>query len=156
MTRSITQGGDMLTNALKSYFKLSDEDAEAGKAVLDLSVLTDETPKENPPLRVVQQHVDDLIREVRRSLNYFQSQQAEGQQSNSVEAVYLTGGGALMPGLATYMGHKLGIRTQNLGVFDNPRITYAGTEELNNGTELATVVGLAMRAHLKAEAKKAA
>ena len=95
MTRSIPHGAQMLTEALKGYFKLSDEDAEAGKAQLDIAELIEEAkPRENPPLRVIQPHVDDLVREIRRSLNYFQSQLSEGHQNKSVETLLLTGGGA--------------------------------------------------------------
>ncbi|HZH98708.1 MAG TPA: type IV pilus assembly protein PilM, partial [Fimbriimonadaceae bacterium] len=90
MTRIIPQGSQMFTDALKNYFKLNEEDAESGKAQLDMSeLIRDDAPKENPPLRVVQPHLDDLIREVRRSLNYFQSQQTEASQSKQVDAVLL-------------------------------------------------------------------
>src|SRR5205814_9217517 len=78
MSRTIPNGGHTLTDALKNYFKLSEEDAESGKSQLDFRDLTQEVvPRENPPLRVLQPHVDDLVREIRRSLNYYQSQQQD-------------------------------------------------------------------------------
>ncbi len=157
MTRSISQGGQLLTEALKKYFRMSDEEAENGKSQLDISLLVDEaSPKENPPLRVVQPHIDDLIREIRRSLNYFQSQQSEGDQNKTVEAILLTGGGAKLPGLAEYMAHKLGISTIAAGVFDNPRFTFSGHEEWGAGAELSIATGLAMRSFVKAEKMKVA
>src|SRR5262249_19415018 len=92
MTRTIPHGAQMLTEALKSYFKLSDEDAENGKAALDIrELIEDSKPKENPPLRVIQPHVDDLVREIRRSLNYFQSQLSESSQGKPVQTLLLTG-----------------------------------------------------------------
>lgn len=144
MARSLPQGGRTMTDALKNYFKLSDEDAESGKAQLDIAELAQEVgPKENPPIRVVQPHIDDLIREVRRSLNYFQSQAQEGGPK-SVDAVVLAGGGAKMAGLADYFSHKLGIPASSVGVLDNPRFS-GGLEEAEHGFDLAVASGLAMR-----------
>jgi type IV pilus assembly protein PilM len=151
MTRTIPQGGRVLTEALQNYFKLSEADAETGKSQLDVSLLSDDlTPRENPPLRIIQPHVDDLIREIRRSLNYFQSQQTEGQQAVSVETILIAGGGSKLPGMAEYMAHKLGIATISAGVFDNPRFIYTGGEDFGAGSELGVATGLAMRAHVKA------
>jgi type IV pilus assembly protein PilM len=149
MTRSIPQGADTLTQALKSYFKLSDEDAESGKAQLDLRELLEEgKPKENPPLRVLQPHVDDLVREIRRSLNYYQSQQQEGS-AKQIDHILLTGGGAKLSGLADYFSHKLSIPTTLHDVFANPRFShYADAEQ--SGLELSVASGLAMRAFAKA------
>jgi len=150
MTRSIPNGGQALTEALKSYFKLSDADAETGKAQLDFTdLITEGAPKENPPLRVLQPHVDDLVREIRRSLNYFQSQQAEGQQQVHVDRVILTGGGSNLNGLPEYVEHKLTVRTVRVGVFDNPRFTHSSpTEEV--GRDMTVASGLAMRGYAKA------
>ncbi len=149
MTRSIPQGADTLTQALKSYFKLSDEDAESGKAQLDLrELLEDGKPKENPPLRVLQPHVDDLVREIRRSLNYYQSQQQEGA-AKQIDQILLTGGGAKLSGLAEYFGHKLSIPTDLQDVFSNPRFAHFGDVD-ESGLDLSVASGLAMRAHAKA------
>lgn len=146
MARTLTQGGHTLTEAIKGYFKLADEDAEAGKAQLDLAELIQEQPRENPPLRVVQPHVDDLIREVRRSLNYYQAQGAEGgQAARTVDAVILSGGGSKMPGMADYFSHKLGMPCISLGVYENNRIIGPVAIEGDPGLELAVVSGLAMR-----------
>lgn len=149
MTRTIPGGGQVLTESLKSYFKLTDEDAESGKGQLDVSQLIEGEPKENPPLRVIQPHVDDLIREIRRSLNYHQSQLAESTADNQVSVLVLTGGGARLLGLAAYMEHKLGLKTLAAGVFDNPRFINT-TSRPDAGHDLSVAVGLAMRSHSKA------
>jgi len=149
MTRTIPQGGQTLTEALKQYFNLSSDDAEEGKAALDFSALIDDKPAENPPLRVLQPHVDDLIREIRRSLNYYQSQHADAGASQVTQLLVL-GGAAKMKGIAEYIAHKLGVEVFSIGIFDNPRITYAGMEDIGNGLELAVAGGLAMRAYAKA------
>ncbi|MEQ1934685.1 MAG: type IV pilus assembly protein PilM [Fimbriimonadaceae bacterium] len=150
MARSLPHGGQTLTEALKTYFRLSTEDAESGKAQLDLRELTDDTPKENPPLRVVQPHIDDLVREIRRSLNYFQSGGAEGgPQGKAVETVVLCGGGSKLPGIAEYLSHKLGMPAVSLGIYDNTAFT-SWDEESGKGLELGVVAGLALRPFAKA------
>ena len=144
MSRTIPNGGHMLTDALKNYFKLSEEDAESGKAQLDFRELTnDVVPRENPPLRVLQPHVDDLVREIRRSLNYYQSQQQDAAKG-TVDALLLTGGGTKLTGLTEYVGHKLGIETYSLDVFGNPRFLHSWEEA--SGLDLSVATGLAMRA----------
>lgn len=151
MTRTIPQAGSTLTEALKSYFKLSDEDAEQGKTQLDLNLLLqDAKPNENPPLRVIQPFLDDQIREIRRSLNYYQSQQTEAGQGNQVTKLVLCGGGAGLTGFGNYVEQKMGIETSCIGVFDNPRFAYTGGEEAGPGLDLAVASGLAMRPFAKA------
>jgi len=146
MTRSIPNGGKTLTEALKSYFKLGDDDAEAGKRQLDVSELSDEAKvKENPPLRVLQSHLDDLVREIRRSLNYYQSQQTDAA-SNQVSRVLITGGGAKLPGITQYLAHKLQLPAMSAGVLANPRFAHSGPPE-EGGLDLAVASGLAMRTH---------
>ncbi|HVL39007.1 MAG TPA: type IV pilus assembly protein PilM [Fimbriimonadaceae bacterium] len=151
MTRSIPQGGHTLTEALKAYFKLSYEDAESGKAQLDMTeLIQDGGPIENPPLRVLQPHIDDLIREIRRSLNYYQSQQNEGAQANPVNKILLAGGGAKMLGMAQYVAHKLALETKASGVFENPLFSHSGFGDVGAGLDLAVASGLAMRTQGKA------
>jgi type IV pilus assembly protein PilM len=143
MSRTIPNGGNMLTDALKNYFKLSPEDAESGKAQLDFRELTNDViPRENPPLRVLQPHVDDLVREVRRSLNYYQSQHQDAQ-NGTVDALLITGGGAKLMGLTEYIAHKLGIETMSLDIHENPRFLHRSED---SGLDLSVATGLAMRA----------
>lgn len=150
MNRTIPYGGETLTEALMTYFKLSAEDAEAGKAQLDLGLLMDEEEDpDSPPLRVVQPHVDDLIREVRRSLNYFQSQAAEGEPARKVEAILLSGGGSKLPGIDVYFEHKLGLPVTLSGMFDNPLILAEEKPE-PHGLDFSVAGGLAMRSGSKA------
>lgn len=150
MTRSIPQAGNTFTSALANYFKLSKEDAEKGKSQLDLSQLIDaKGAVENPPLRVLQPHVDDLLREIRRSLNYYQSQQADQSKSAPVSKVILSGGSANLKGLAEYMSHKLDLKAVATGVYDCSKFA-ASTDTEGHGYEIAVASGLALRAFSKA------
>jgi type IV pilus assembly protein PilM len=150
MARSIPLGSAALSEALKSYFKLSDEDAESGKAQLDLRELLEDGGKENPPLKVVQPHLDDLVRELRRSLNYYQSMQTENTGSKNISTVLLTGGGAKMEGLAEYIGQKLSLPVVSVGVLDNERFSLSTLSEFGRGLDIAVASGLAMRTYGKA------
>ena len=146
MTRSIPNGGKTLTEALKNYFKLNDDDAESGKRQLDVADLLDEAKiKENPPLRVLQSHLDDLVREIRRSLNYYQSQQTDASQ-NPVSRVLVTGGGAKLAGVTQYLSHKLQLPAFSAGVLSNPKFLHSGPPE-ESGLDLSVASGLAMRIH---------
>jgi len=137
LTRYIPIAGETLTAALKGYFHFSEEEVSHIKRSLNLAeLLQTGTPQENPPLRLVQPILDELIREIRRSLNYYQSQvQAntkifsptqQGTPENKIlktheggiETLVLTGGGVLMQGIATYFEHRLGIPTQLFNPFE--------------------------------------
>lgn len=148
MTRSMPNGANTFTEALKNYFKLTNEDAEAGKEQLDLTQLLSDAPMEAPPLRVIQPHVDDLVREIRRSINYFQSQQTDGG-AKTVDSLIVCGGGAKLPGLTEYIAKKLSMEAVSTGVFDNPKFSSLTAEE-TRGLELAVASGLAMRSFPKA------
>jgi type IV pilus assembly protein PilM len=150
MHRSIPHGGRLLTEALSAQFGLSPEEAEEGKGTLDVAELVGgPQPPENPPLRVVLPHLEDLVREIRRSVNYFQSQQPEGAPGRQVQRLLLTGGGARLKGLDLYLDHRLGIPVIEAGLFDNPRFVGATAEE-GRGVDLGVAAGLALRAHARA------
>lgn len=150
LTRSIPIAGKQLTRALENYFKLSNEEAEKGKQTISFDSLVDNTgPMENPPLRIIQPLVDELIREIRRSLNYYHSQ-LPGQSANkSVNQILLTGGTSLMKGLGNYISNRLGIPVLSPNFLDNPRFRVSTFEPNDSPKMLAVAVGLAMRAHEK-------
>ncbi|MEI7575705.1 MAG: type IV pilus assembly protein PilM [Armatimonadota bacterium] len=151
MNRTMPSGGNTLTEALKQAFKLETVDAEAGKTVLDMRELLAGSVVENPPLKVMASQVDDLVREIRRSLNYLQTQnqQAEGTPPVEIKEIILTGGGAKLRGLDAYLSAKLGLNVHALGAFDNRNIiSLTGTED--SGLDLTIAVGLAIRGQLKA------
>lgn len=147
LTRFIPIASGTLTAALKGYFNYTEEEAEQIKRTLNLAdLLNTGQPQENPPLRLIQPIIDELIREIRRSLNYYQSQyQASGAQGR-IERLYLHGGGALMAGVETYFEQKLGIPTQVLDPFAGDAITAVGVhpEQLESASRWATVLGASL------------
>jgi len=145
LTRSIPIGGTALTDALRNYFKMNVDEAESGKRSLDLTELIKSGPQENPPLRVIQPIVDELVREIRRSLNYFQSQQNEAGQPAQVTHLMFSGGGALLKGFPEYICHRLNMTPVVPNLFENPRFVYAGHEPPADAGAYAVAIGLAMR-----------
>ncbi|MCS6918807.1 MAG: type IV pilus assembly protein PilM [Fimbriimonadales bacterium] len=147
LTRFIPIASGTLSAALKGYFNYTEEEAEQIKRGLNLAeLLQTGQPQENPPLRLIQPIVDELIREIRRSLNYYQSQyQASGAQGR-IERLYLHGGGALMQGAAAYFEQKLGIPTEVLDPFAGDAIVAVGVhpEQLNSAARWAVALGAAL------------
>lgn len=150
MTRTVQNGAANLTEALRTFFDLTPEDAEQGKAQLDIAELLEEKPRENPPLRVLHPYIDEIVREVRRSINYYESQQVDGQTPAPVSTIVITGGGARLNGLDKYLADKLGLDVVTSGVFDNPRVSNETPNDFGTGAELAVASGLAMRPWIKA------
>lgn len=145
LTRSIPIGGNSLTTALESYFKLSPHEAEDGKRSLNLAPLTSGAPMENAPLRVIQPLIDELVREIRRSLNYYQSQNSDQPGGGKVERLVIVGGGSLLGGLPEYFGSKLGLEVSSPSFLENPKFHFDGTEPPMDPRALAIAVGLGMR-----------
>lgn len=146
MTRTISQGnGSEFTEALRTFFDLSEEDAETGKSLLNVAELLDSKPTDNPPLRVLHPRLEELVREIRRSINYYESQQVDGQQPMPVTSIVLTGGGAKLQGIDRYLSEKLGLPVTNLGIFSSPHFANCTPHEFGAGLDLSVAGGLAIR-----------
>lgn len=149
ITRSFPTGGQALSDELKRKFNLNDDDAELGKAQLDVKLLLNpDSVQDNPPLKVISTQLEDMVREIRRSLNYFQSQQNDGGEARQIDKVYLTGGGANMEGLADFLSNRLNVEVEARGIFANPRIL-PPDPTFGAGREIAVASGLALRSYGK-------
>ncbi|MCS7190417.1 MAG: type IV pilus assembly protein PilM, partial [Fimbriimonadales bacterium] len=147
LTRYIPIASNTFTAAFKGYFHYTDDEAEAVKRRLNLSdLLQHGQPQENPPLRLIQPIIDELIREIRRSLNYYQSQYHAQAGRGQIERLFLYGGGAQMQGIAAYFEHKLGIPTQVLDPFSSTVIQPVNVhpEQLAAGACWVNVLGTAL------------
>ncbi len=139
LTRSIGIAGDQFTNALKTENKCTWDEAEQIKHIVDMSALLnpEADPEATKTARAVQPVLDEIMREVRRSTNYFRSQVNEGSISlpsqvlaesepgrgaglANVSRLIITGGSALLMGLERYMSARLGMPVEIWNAFDNP------------------------------------
>ena len=151
VTRSIPIGGNALTSSVASMLNVPVEEAEEQKRMIDLSPSDDPDDysgmaASDPARQVALPFVDELIRELRRSVIYFQSQAAEAGMAVAVEQLVLVGGGTQLPGLASYLGDRLGM---NVAALD-PLMNGQGAPQMEEtwsgrGPELAVAMGLALK-----------
>jgi type IV pilus assembly protein PilM len=162
LTRNIPIAGDSFTNAIKSLTGGSFEDAErqkyemAGRGLLDQASVAEE---ESRIWRVVQPLVDELIREIRRSIHYYQSQFPEGSPESVVSKVILTGGTARISGMDEYMSSKLNVPTSVADIFKQSAISPGQLPPefvAEHGLVLAVGAGLAVKELIPDSKQKAA
>jgi type IV pilus assembly protein PilM len=147
VTRSIPIGGNALTQSIASAANVDAAQAEELKRRLDVTWPAPEPTEsrfadaEIPGLRQAQQVVgpflEEILREIRRSVNYFQSQMGTEDPEAFVGRLVLTGGTAKLTGLASYLEAKLNVPVAMLDPF-------AGELQMKN------VVGLAAAEHVRA------
>jgi type IV pilus assembly protein PilM len=151
LTRNIPIAGDGFTNAIKSLTGATFEEAEKMKLEMTAEhpldqLATGETNNHN--WKAVQPLLDELIREIRRSINYYHSQFPEGSVEAFVSKVILTGGTAQTPGMDAYISSKLGIATEVADVFKDTAISIGtATQSVvdEHGPVLAVGSGLALK-----------
>lgn len=103
-TRTITTGGDTLTRSLTSSLQLELGQAEAYKKTYGLT----ENQLEGKIANALQPIIDILIRELRRTINFYQSQ-ADG---NNITSIIISGGSANLPGLTSKLSQDLSLEVQ--------------------------------------------
>ncbi len=146
LTRSIPMGGAMLTQAIVSAANVTVDAAETLKEQLDLqpappggfrgegSGVSDDsasdgfaglTPDPRPPtpglemaMQVTMPFLDEILREVRRSLNFYHSQFPEGASQANVNRLLLCGGTARLRGLAGFLEERLSVPVAVLDLFN--------------------------------------
>ncbi|MDR3710427.1 MAG: type IV pilus assembly protein PilM [Capsulimonadaceae bacterium] len=141
LSRNIAIAGNQFTNALKSESKCTWEEAEQIKSTADMSALLnpEADPEATKVARCVQPVLDEVMREVRRSTNFFRSQVNEGSIGlpsqviaesapghgvglANISRLIVTGGSASLMGLERYMSARLGMPVEIWNAFDNPRL----------------------------------
>jgi len=128
LTRNIPIAGHGFTNAIKNLAACSFEEAEQMKLQMTsehpLDTLSEAEP-DNKSWRVVQPLIDELIREIKRSVNFYHSRFPEGETESFVSRVILTGGSTRMRGIDRYIASKLGIQTEIAQVFTESAVSIA-------------------------------
>jgi type IV pilus assembly protein PilM len=145
LTRNISLAGDHFTNAIKNAKSCTFDVAEQIKQSVDMSALLspDSSADDQAMAKMVQPTLDELLREVRRSINYYQSQVAEGSlalptdnkssnadgaaagrgpSAGTVSKLVITGGSALLKGLRSYMEVRLGTTIEHWNIFEKSSI----------------------------------
>jgi len=158
LTRNIPIAGDSFTNAIKGLTGATFEEAEKMKIEMAAACPLDQLSagqNDNRNWKVVQPLLDELIRELRRSINYYHQQFPEGNVDALVSKIVLTGGSARMPGMDAYISAKLNIDAELADVFGQTAIETVGVPReflREHGPVLPVGTGLALK-ELIAEAK---
>ncbi|MFN2488482.1 MAG: type IV pilus assembly protein PilM [Actinomycetota bacterium] len=134
--RILLLGGDDPTAALAEHLGIAFDEAEALKFDLGRGVGSAESQ------RVLRERVNNLVEEIRGSLDYYSSQ----EDSEPLASVIVTGGGSLTPGLVTQLEQTLRVPVQRATPLADLDVSKSGlTEEQVAQIEpvIATAVGLA-------------
>ncbi len=151
LTRSIPIAGDTFTDALKNQLRLEISEAEARKREADmLALVNGESASDSELARILQSSVDELLREIRRSVNYYQSQQTDSAPAAgaALTEILLIGGSAQLKGLAPYMTARLGTPVRLCDPFETPYLESTPEAEewlREQGPQLGTALGLAIK-----------
>lgn len=161
LTRNIPIAGDSFTNAIKSLTGGTYEEAEQMKLELTRACPLDRIGSEQPEnktWKVVQPLLDELIREIKRSINYYHSQFPEGNVESFVGKMILTGGSARIPGMDAFISSKLNIPAVIADVFRQSALGLEGPTAdfaAEHSPVLTVGTGLALK-ELVLEAKQKA
>ena len=149
LIRFIPISGDTFTDAIKNQLRLEAAEAETRKAEADMSVLITGAgePQQVELARILQTTIDELLREIRRSINFYQSQLEEDAPPPLAE-IMLIGGTSQIPGLAPYMTARLGTDTRVVDPFDTTLLEMSSEAEewlRDQGSHLGVALGLAVK-----------
>ena len=63
--------------------------------------------------------MDDFTRELRLSINYYQTHYQDSAEQTSIDEVLLTGGGSMLPNVDSYLSRALGVPATLVNVFEH-------------------------------------
>lgn len=139
-TRDFALGGNTVTESIAASLGVSFEEAEKAK----LEGWGEDPPSRELFLQGLISHADVICSEIDRSIDYFRS--TFGQ--DNITRVILSGGGALIPGMAGDMERRLGVETELMNPFKKIQIDKKAIESgpvETTGALAAVAVGLALR-----------
>lgn len=141
LTRSIDLGGNAISRSIAKSLNIRIERAQQFKKDFGLKGGVPSGALEERVPSAILSILDEIVREIRQACNLFYN-----KGGRRIEKVILTGGGAKLTGLSTYLNSLLGVPVY-LG---NPWARVLYPEELKPllldlGPDFAGAVGLAMR-----------
>ncbi len=135
-SRSISLGGDVLTQGLVEKFGVDASQAEALKREQGLS-------GKAKVLEALGPEVDRLIVEIQRSVDYYRAQSRDG----ALERMLLAGGTPLMPGFVEYISSFFDAKVSLFNPFEGMDCGTVGPDLEQVAPRYASSVGLALRGH---------
>jgi type IV pilus assembly protein PilM len=162
LTRTIPIAGNAFTEAIKNALDVDEAEANQVKENAMQLVLSEEEratldPAAQQASRAVEPLLDELIREVRRSLAYHDYQQQSPDASAGelgASQILLSGGSAKLPGVENYFRAQLGVPVRVVRVFTSSIPAGLNRTYLeSHAPSLLVGAGLALREPLQARQK---
>lgn len=153
LTRSVPIAGDHFTETLKNNLRVDALEAARLKTEVDLNVLVQGTPADPTTqeearlmdaVRGVQGTLDELLREVRRSINFYQSQLGEGVAQQTLVEIILSGGTSKIKGMDAYVTARLATKTRVGDPLESGSPFMASPESADWLAEQAPQLGVAL------------
>lgn len=139
--RMIPAGGEDVTRALMTRLDMSDDQAEAFKAIRGVGLTPATTEVEHTGGEVIRNATHELLSSIRNTLQYY----ATLRPTQPLQAIALTGGGSHLPGLAQTLGESMRLQViapSALSTVDvSKQVQRSGPERLENMT---VALGLAL------------
>lgn len=165
LTRTIPIAGDAFTEAIKNALDIDATEANQLKESAMQVVSSEEDratldPAAQQASRAVEPLLDELIREVRRSLAYHDYQQQSpdaGAGELGVSRILLSGGSAKLPRVHEYFQAQLGVPVEIASVFGNSKLGARGVNEdylKSHAPTLLVSTGLALRGLLQKQQRR--
>jgi type IV pilus assembly protein PilM len=165
LSRMIPIAGNAFTESIKNALEVDADEANRIKETATQVVLSEEEratldPSAQQASRAIEPLLDELIREVRRSLAYHDYQQQSpdaGAGELGVNQILLSGGGAKLPRIHEYFQAQLGVPVSVLNVFGPSRLQARGVNPeflQSHAPTLLVAAGLALREPLLGKHKR--
>jgi type IV pilus assembly protein PilM len=151
LTRSMSTAQRNFTHAVMSQLNKEPHLAVDLKRQLNLEQLADPTADSSTEqfraARAVQPLLDEMLREVRRSIHYyFQSEAKEAMRQAAIDQIYLAGGGAGMGGIARVFSQVFSCPCELADPFASARVS-GGDSVSQTAPAFAVALGLALKDH---------
>lgn len=137
-TRDLSAGGSQWTGLLQEQLQVDFEEAERIKQESSVEVL-----EAGPAGALLRSVMETLLLEIRKSLDLFEA----GAEGESIQRVYLSGGGSVLAGLIDRLQSGLDLPLEPLDPFKSIAVGRGVNEEslYQQAPSLAVAVGLALR-----------
>ena len=156
LSRMIPIAGDAFTEAIKNALDIDTDEANQLKETAMQVVSSEEEratldPAAQQASRAIEPLLDELIREVRRSLAYHDYQQQApdaGAGDLGVNRLLLSGGSAKLPRIHEYFQSQLGVPVEVVNIFGNGSVRAQGMNQdylQSHAPTLLVGAGLALR-----------
>ncbi len=155
LARHLPVAGATFTRAVSQALSLAPAEAERRKEYDGVAAtereLAELSDQERQVSSAMMRELDDFTRELRLSINYYQTHYQDSADPTAIDEILLTGGGSMLRDLDSYLSRALGIPTTRVNVFDHLAVD---TTEFDQrylrlcAPSFPVAVGLALAPHL--------